>query len=67
MTDLPDLLSLRQAAQRIGVAPRVLRQAVRSGALPAFKLGQRTLRVKPTDLDDWIQDQRVRTWSAEPR
>jgi excisionase family DNA binding protein len=64
---MTDLLSLRQAARRLGVAERVLRQAVRSGALPAFKLGERTLRVKPNDLDDWIQDRRVRPWSAEPR
>jgi len=64
---MTDLLSLRQAARRLGVAERVLRQAVRTGALPAFKLGERTLRVKPTDLDDWIQDRRVRPWSAEQR
>jgi hypothetical protein len=45
----------------------LLRQAVRSGALPAFRLDERTLRVKLSDLNDWIQDRRVRTWSAEPR
>ena len=61
-----ELLSLRQAARKIGVADRVIRQAVRSGELPAFKLGQRTLRVKPTDLDTWIQDRRVRPWSEDP-
>ena len=62
-----ELLSLRQAARRLGIAERVLRQAVRSGDLPAFKLGQRTLRVKPTDLDTWIQGLRVPPWSPEPR
>ncbi len=60
-----ELMSLRQAARKLGVAERVLRLAVRSGDLPAFRLGQRTLRVKPTDLDDWIQNRRVRPWSAE--
>ncbi len=64
---MTDLLSLRQAARHLGVAERLLRQAVRSGALPAFRLGERTLRVKLSDLNDWIQDRRVRTWSAEPR
>jgi DNA (cytosine-5)-methyltransferase 1 len=64
---MTELLSLRQAARRLGVAERVLRHAVRSGDLPAFRLGQRTLRVKPTDLDDWIQNRRVRSWSAERR
>jgi excisionase family DNA binding protein len=62
---MSEMLSLRQAARKIGVAERVLSQAVRSGELPAFKLGQRTLRVKPADLDTWIQDRRVRPWSAE--
>lgn len=62
---MTELLSLRQAARRLGVADRVLRQAVRSGDLPAFRLGMRTLRVKPSDLDDWIRNRRVRPWSAE--
>ena len=62
---MTELLSLRQAARKIGVADRVLRQAVRSGDLPAFRLGQRTMRVKPADLEDWIQNRRVRNWSAE--
>ncbi len=64
---MSELLSLRQAARRLGIAERVLRQAVRSGELPAFRLGQRTLRVKPTDLDGWIQDRRVRPWSGGSR
>ena len=62
-----EMISLRQAARKIGVAERVLRQAVRSGDLPAFRLGQRTVRVKPADLDDWIQNRRVQPWSAEHR
>jgi len=60
-----EMISLRQAARKIGVADRVLRQAVRSGDLPAFKLGQRTLRVKPADVDDWIKNQRVQLWSKK--
>ncbi len=63
---MTELVTVRQAARRLGVAERVLRQAVRSGDLPAFRLGQRTVRLKPTDLDDWIQNRRVRPWSAKP-
>ena len=62
---MTELMSLRQAARKIGVADRVLRQAVRSGDLPAFRLGQRTVRVKPADLDDWIQNRRVRPWTGK--
>ena len=32
-----EMISLRQAARKLGVADRVLRQAVRSGELPAFE------------------------------
>ena len=60
---MTELMTLRQAARKLGVAERVLRSAVRSGDLPAFRLGQRTLRVKPADLDDWIQDRRVQSWT----
>jgi excisionase family DNA binding protein len=60
-----EMISLRQAARKIGVADRMLRQAVRSGDLPAFKLGQRTMRVKPADLDDWIKNRRVRPLSKK--
>ncbi len=62
---MTELVTVRQAARRLGVAERVLRQAVRSGDLPAFRLGQRTVRLKPPDLDDWIQNRRVRPWSAK--
>ena len=62
---MTELMSLRQAARKIGVADRVLRQAVRSGDLPAFRLGQRTVRVKPADLDDWIQNRRVLHWTGK--
>jgi excisionase family DNA binding protein len=62
-----ELMTVRQAARKLGVAERVLRQAVRSGELPAFRLAQRTVRVKPADLDDWIQNRRVRPWSGKKR
>jgi excisionase family DNA binding protein len=62
-----ELMTVRQAARKLGVAERVLRQAVRSGELPAFKLAQRTVRLKTADLDDWIQNRRVQTWPAERR
>ncbi len=62
---MTELVTVRQAARTLGIAERVLRQAVRSGDLPAFRLGQRTVRVKPADLDDWIKNRRVRPWSKK--
>ena len=62
---MTELVTVRQAARRLGVGERVVRQAVRSGELPAFRLVQRTVRVKPADLDDWIKNRRVRPLSTK--
>jgi len=57
-----DLLSLRQAARELHIAERVLSRAVRNGELPAFKLGERTLRVERSELFAWVRSQRVPNW-----
>ena len=57
-----DLLSLRQAARELHVAERVLSRAVRNGELPAFELGERTLRVERSELWAWVRSQRVPNW-----
>jgi excisionase family DNA binding protein len=64
---MTELITLRQAARGLGIAERVVRQAVRNGELPAYRLGKRTVRVKSADLDDWIQNRRVRPWSGKKR
>ena len=40
---LPILLSVRQAAQLMGVGKTLTWELIRSGALPSIKLGRRTL------------------------
>ena len=62
-----ELVSLRQAARELRVAERTLRSAVRSGELPAFQLGERTIRLDRADLQQWIRGKRVSAWQAEPR
>ena len=57
-----DLLTIRQAARELHVAERVLRRAVRTGELEAFKLGKRTLRVERDGLHQWVRGRRVPTW-----
>jgi excisionase family DNA binding protein len=53
------LVSLHQAANRLGLAPRRLRAAVRDGELPAFQPGRRTRYVLWPDVVRWLQSQRV--------
>jgi excisionase family DNA binding protein len=62
-----DLLSLRQAARESRVGERTLRRAVRTGELPAYQLGARTLRVDRAELQQWVRAKRVPTWRPEPR
>ena len=62
-----ELVSLRQAARELRVAERTLRSAVRSGELPAFQLGERTIRLDRADLQQWIRGKRVRGWQDEAR
>jgi excisionase family DNA binding protein len=62
-----DLLSLRQAARELRIAERTLRRAVRAGELPAFQLGERTLRVERAELQQWVRAKRVPTWRSQPR
>lgn len=50
------LLSLPEAAIYTGLAERLLRGAIKSGELPARKIG-RALRVRPQDLKHWIDTQ----------
>jgi excisionase family DNA binding protein len=47
------LLTPEAAANRLGIAPRTLREWLRSGKLPGVKLG-RLWRVKETDLEAFI-------------
>lgn len=47
------MLSCSQAAQRAGTHVETIRRAVRSGALPAGRVG-RSLRIAPSHLDAWL-------------
>ena len=62
-----ELVTLRQAARELRVAERTLRSAARSGELPTYKLGERTLRFDRADLDQWIRGKRVPGWQPESR
>jgi hypothetical protein len=52
------LVPIREAARAAGTSPRVLRDAIRQGELPAFGR-QRDRAVRRADLDQWIGARRV--------
>ena len=47
---IPQYLTLADAAERHGVSVRTLRRRVAEGALPAYRIGPRAIRVKADDL-----------------
>ncbi|MDH5537076.1 MAG: helix-turn-helix domain-containing protein [Betaproteobacteria bacterium] len=53
------LLSIRAAADEIGIGRKAIREAIRSGALRPIKIGARTLRLTPADLQRWLDENRI--------
>jgi excisionase family DNA binding protein len=47
---MQELLSLSQAAARLGIHPTTLRTWVRGGRVPAYRLGRRFTRVDWSEL-----------------
>jgi excisionase family DNA binding protein len=53
-----NLLDKRGAAKRLGTTPRHMEDLVRDRKVPFVRVG-RLIRFKPSDLDQWIEDQKV--------
>jgi excisionase family DNA binding protein len=54
-TLVEDYATIDEAAALMRVAPSTIRRWIREGALPAFRVGQRRLAVKRTDLTNLIR------------
>ena len=61
---IPDqLLTVAQLARALGVPARRIRTAIRTGALPAFRLGE-WWRVRVCDAESWLERQRYRAHAS---
>ncbi len=49
-------LSVKECIQMTQIGERTIRDAVHSGKLPAIKLGQRRIRIRPQALEAWLKD-----------
>ncbi len=52
------MLTIPQAAARLGVGERFVRRLIHERRIPHHKLGK-YIRFEPADLDDWIMRHRV--------
>ena len=55
-----NMLTLRDVAETFRVSETTVRRLVRSGTLPAYRVGKRgQLRVREDDLESFLEKQRV--------
>jgi excisionase family DNA binding protein len=54
----PQLLSIDQLAQRLGITVRHVRRLVAEKRVPYYKVG-RLVRFDPTEITDWLATRRV--------
>src|SRR5919197_5078158 len=53
--DASALLSVSQAAQRLGVSPSTIWRWIEAGRLPAYRIGPKKIRVRREDLEQMVQ------------
>jgi excisionase family DNA binding protein len=58
-------ITTTEAAKRLNSTDRFIRKIILSGALPAFRLGDKGFRIDPDDLDAYIAAQTVKP-SVDP-
>jgi excisionase family DNA binding protein len=64
---MPELLTIAQVAERLQVSEKTVRRAIRTRGLRAFQVaGRDTWRVRPEDLEEWLE-QRSNRAHPEPR
>ena len=60
------LLTVDQAAERLGTTVRFIRRLRTEGRIPVIKLGKH-IRIDSTDLDDFITAGRQEAWNSTRR
>jgi excisionase family DNA binding protein len=64
---LPWLLRTEDVAELCQVSSKTVQRAIRSGRLPAYRLGKRNAyRIRPDDVEAWLQSSRVLGRASDP-
>ena len=59
-SDVPIIIDLPFASDLLGLTVAQLKKKSRNGTFPAFKIGERSWRVKKDDLLSWIDKHKVK-------
>lgn len=59
--ELPQLLTMDQLAENLGVTPRHVRRLVDERRVPFLRVG-RLIRVDPAEIAEWLDSRRVRVF-----
>ena len=51
-----ELLTVDEAAEWLAISKPTLWRMIRRGEIPVVKIAQRTIRIKLTDIEDYIED-----------
>ena len=51
-----ELTTIPKAARRLGISERLIRRAVEHGVLPAYRIGERWLRLDCAEVEQWVRD-----------
>jgi excisionase family DNA binding protein len=54
-------MSIRESSEYLGLSPDSIGRLVKSGTIPASRLGERVVRIKREDLDRFVSDNRIET------
>ena len=57
-------MGTQEAARYLGITPRTLYRFIDEGHIAAYKMG-RVIRLKATDLDDFIESARIQPGTLE--
>lgn len=60
-TNDEQLLDKAETAARLSITPRHLQYLIEKRRIPFVKVGGRTIRFRPSDLRDWIDENYVET------
>jgi len=61
---MDQLLDIAQAAERLNVTPRFIRRLIAERRIDYLKIGK-FIRFHPSDLDTWIEHQRIQHLTHE--